>query len=322
MIAIPISGVKAEQAKLKAAIDIQWSEGLQNLHDLHNHASHDPAFSAAEITYLANIIQEFNKPDFLLFEPDELDLIMKRIGLAPDPPAGTKREKISKHIQRALKFRKLRGSFYPKYFHKIGVKSCVYCNSQLTITINRKRVGSKARFDVDHSRSQDKYPLLCISLFNLYPACASCNRVKSNRVIAFELYAHNPKKTYNRFVFELDPISESLFLNKGDVSDLKITFRDTLSLPSGTHPFKDSLYIQEVYETQKDVAGELIHRVKMYNRTYQATLKKSFPGLTLTPEDFKRAVVGNYVSDGEIHKRPLSKLAIDLARHLGFLDPL
>lgn len=91
-------------------------------------------------------------------------------------------------------YKKRRSDFYPKYFQKLGVKACVYCNSQLTVTVNSyeyKKDGSikqdevKEKFQVDHYLPKSEYPCFSISLFNLFALHVIIARVQSTSTLIF-----------------------------------------------------------------------------------------------------------------------------------------
>ena len=71
------------------------------------------------------------------------------------------------------------------------------------------------------------------------------------------------------------------------------------------------------YNTQKDLAAELIIKSKIYNDSYKKMLMNTFNKLYgKNPMMFKRIIVGNYTERNEIHKRPMSKFTQDIARQL------
>lgn len=88
-------------------------------------------------------------------------------------------------------YKELRDNFYPDYFEKIGIKSCVYCNSQLALTVRKVNGNRSAKFQVDHYYSKSEFPCFSISFYNLYPVCGSCNNSKSNNKVTFNLYSNN-----------------------------------------------------------------------------------------------------------------------------------
>jgi predicted transcriptional regulator len=230
------------------------------------------------------------------------------------------KKSLKKFILGALNYTSLRKSFYPKYFKEIGIKSCVYCNSQLSITAVKSNGGYSAKFDVDHYHSKDDYPFLSISLFNLYPACSSCNRAKSNNKIEFELYTKYTSKTLkSNYRFELSPYSKSKYLTTKDVNDIGFIFNEPKYSTSEVTKFNEVFHIERIYETQNDLIEELIIKSQIYNKAYLKTLKLNFDKLSLNPKLFKRTIVGNYTEDKDIHKRPMSKFIMDIAKELDLI---
>lgn len=202
----------------------------------------------------------------------------------------------------------LRSVFYPEYFSGIGIKSCVYCNSQLAVVSNR----SSAHFEVDHNLSKAKYPCFSISLFNLYPICGSCNKRKSKNDIDFKLYADDADAcTVSNFSFEIDKISLAKYLVNNDIMLLDIKFKEKLNLR-----FDKTFKIQGIYNTQKDLAEELIEKARIYNDAYKKTLVKSFGRLYTKSALGNRLLIGNYCEEKELHNRPMAKFTQDVAKQL------
>jgi hypothetical protein len=285
--------------------------------------------------YLESIIAIFtSNPDFLLWDSNKILSIKNSLGTVPLVPKiangipvivnGIPKQvtsPIKNQILLKLGYKGLRTSFYPEYFNKIGIKACVYCNSQLTISaIKNKKNQFSAKFDVDHHHSKDKYPFLSISLFNLYPACASCNRLKGIKEVQFELYtdvvATLKKSDYS---FKLDSNAKAKYLTTKDSKDIEFSFIEP-PYKAGITKFNDLFHIEGIYKTQLDLIEELIIKSQIYNNSYIKTLQDNFSKLNLHPELFKRTLVGNYTEDKDIHKRPMSKLVMDIAKELGLIE--
>lgn len=220
-------------------------------------------------------------------------------------------------ILETLNYSKLRSDFYPKYFKEIGIKACVYCNSQLAVSIDSNGK-DKAKFQLDHYLSKSKYPCFSISFYNLYPVCASCNIVKGDKNIEFELYSDDKKKTNkSKFNFLLEKGSVAKFLISRNYSDIEYTFEE----PSKDNQFQKTFDIQGIYDTQKDIIEELILKKEIYTKSYKHTLKSSFPKLFNNSTSLSnRIIIGNYSFADEIHKRPMAKFTQDIASQLKLID--
>lgn len=319
MISIDIAKVRAIQAKFKDNIATQREEALESLERIDITAYNDD-----EINYLVDVVKFFSIPNALIFEPKEIKKQINKIGCVP-----TDRDNVSlkKAILSALDYTSKRNSFYPEYFYELGIKACIYCNSSLTVSSCEIKPRSKkyrARFDVDHYHNKDKYPFLSISLFNLYPACAPCNRAKKISNVFFELYTDDLTKTLKSdFEFQFDLGSEATYLATKNHLDLKFTFKEP-SLPKtgDFKTFSDVFHIQELYETQKDIVEELVSKSKIYNVEYRKKLRESFDKLNLNDKLFERAILGNYTDEIDLHKRPLAKFTQDIARELGIIPKI
>jgi hypothetical protein len=58
----------------------------------------------------------------------------------------------------------------------------------------------------------------------------------------------------------------------------------------------------------------------MYDKYNILSLNNSFTKLNLKPDLYLRTLVGNYIKESEIHKRPMAKFMQDIARDLGIID--
>lgn len=243
------------------------------------------------------------------------DLILK----STDEPDDFKQFKDK--LIKILDYKKLRSgknretSILLKFFNEIGIKSCVYCNAQLSVVIEKKGGKLSSNFQVDHYIDKASYPCFSVSFFNLYPVCASCNNKKRNKEIGFQLYSENQQDLEKSpFEFEINRASLAKFRLSRNYNDLIVKFDDKNS------GLNAQMNVQEIYDTQKDLAEEIIVKAEIYNKSYGTSLKKSFAKLYgnngIKNLDFNRFIVGNYTDPKDIHKRPMSKFTQDIARQL------
>jgi len=203
----------------------------------------------------------------------------------------------------ALNYKARRTDLLPDYFHHLGIKVCIYCNSQSTLTFEREDGTFRSLLQADHNHPKDKYPYLAVSLFNLYPCCSSCNLHKNNNNIAFDLYSN--EKHESKIQFSLTDESLVHFTVNRDFRKIKFKVE-------GDKDFITKFHLNEIYDAHQDIAEELAVKSMIYNNAYKDELKK----LGITDDDIKRHVVGNYTDDNEMFKRPLSKFMADIARDL------
>jgi hypothetical protein len=194
----------------------------------------------------------------------------------------------------------------------------VYCNAQLAVSIERENDTISARFQIDHFYPQSSYPCFSISFFNLYPVCGPCNNIKREQPADFKLYSDDIVPLKSPYLFILDETSKLDFLRSGKIEDIQISFSEPPA--SGNGNLLQQLFdIQGIYNTQKDIAQELILKARSSPKSYKEGLNASLPGLFQSPEMINRLLVGNYTEEINIHKRPMAKFMMDLARQLGML---
>lgn len=225
----------------------------------------------------------------------------------------------------ALNYQKLRALPILPLYRDLKVNSCIYCNAQLNVVLdisfykNRPKKGQvkerKATFELDHFDAKSKYPFLAISFFNLIPCCSSCNKSKLVTDALFYLYT----ETDNLDVFEFQIEKKSLlkYWRTKDLNDIKIEFKSLVADPSILNNHKKIFKTEELYDTQKDVAEELIHKRFAYNRAYKMYLEKDYKQKLFSDQAIvNRLIIGNYDKPDEVHKRPLSKFTQDIAKQL------
>ena len=326
MIAISVDGVQKIIEKFSEEIDVHKQSAYDGLNSFL--IKHQSILTYSESEFVKSILDLIRADNSLIVgTPDSLEVVKKKLKGMSSIKNLKKRDLLKEGILKAFDYKGLRCTFYPKYFKEIGIKSCVYCNSQLAVAIdiedylNTKSGESvKAKFQVDHYYSKAEYPYLSISLFNLYPVCASCNIVKGNKKVDFQLYSNKKVKSEKsdfKFTLKDGVVSEYLITKNIDVIDFLF---EQINKPKkrkdDTKLVEDLFSIQEIYNTQKDLAEELIVKAQIYNKSYREELIKSFPDLINSSNMSSRFFVGNYTEPKDIHKRPMAKFTQDIARDL------
>jgi len=278
---------------------------------------------AEALNYIDKVIDEFKSINFISMSLKELEKIKDDIGKVPTIKTQFNgRDKITSlkdEILHIFDYDGKRSKFYPKHFSELGIKACVYCNSQLTVVIDESlnpdsgEVKYTAKFQLDHFYPKGKYPHLSIALFNLYPVCSTCNQTKStNENVDFKLYADKVIKS--EFSFKLDSKSKALFLLSRDSANLKITFENEFE-----ENYIDVFKINEIYKTQLDIAEETILKSLVYNQSYRDVLKNQYLKHRINDSLIKRFILGNYTEQSEIHKRPNAKFMQDIGKEVGLI---
>lgn len=229
-------------------------------------------------------------------------------------------QKFKEKILTAMGYKYRRSDFYPLYFQSLGIKSCVYCNSQLCVTVESSSKDLIAKFQVDHFWPKDEYPCFSVSLYNLYPTCASCNNKKGIKKVAFQLYKKIGSKDPSPYSFELHNHRTAVaqYLATRDPKVLKVLFNEPLP-GKGNERLNELFSIEGIYNTQIDIVEELIMKKEIYTTVYKKDLLKLFNHLFKSPVELDRLILSNYVELDEIHKRPMAKFIQDIARQIDLI---
>lgn len=279
--------------------------------------------------YLQVLIDNAKK--LILLKPTDIHKLEDELcGIIPQKQFEGSSKTFKDSILDSLQYEKLRSDFYPQIFYRIGIKACVYCNAHLTVGIEKKiklktktKFEYKSKFQLDHYYPKSIFPGFSISIFNLFPVCANCNLKKGKKRIDFELYT-SKRTSISKFKFVLPKGCVAKYLNTKDNRNLEIDFIEPkitkAKIAEGFEDISKILEIKELYNTQLDLVEEIIIKSKMYTKSYKNDLLKNFPTLLTNKEILNRILLGNYCTDAEIHKRPMAKLTMDIAKQLKIID--
>lgn len=221
-------------------------------------------------------------------------------------------------IVEAMRYEDLREKDFLIILVKLELKSCIYCNSQLTIVTDKNDTNTRsyARLELDHYYPKSIYPFLCTNFYNLYPVCGNCNRIKSTRDAKFALYTED-KNDIEAFKFCLKKSSVAKYLTNRKIEDIEFQFLPHPNSINDIAADHDEMFcIQGIYNTQKDIVEELIHKKEVYTEAYQEDLIEQFQNLFPDKAVINRLLIGNYDKPEEIHKRPMAKFIQDIASDL------
>lgn len=224
----------------------------------------------------------------------------------------------------AMRFKEVRGEeSLLKHFHQLGIKTCVYCNSQFAVTIDKSNGKYIGHYDLDHNLPKAQYPFLCTNFFNLVPCCAHCNSTKNDDDVKFCLY-EDGIAPLDVMQFEIDEARLASYFTKFKREDIVVKLKDLLNyLPDKETPaekFNQKFHIDDLCREHCDIIEELLWKAKIYNQSYISMLESQFSLLFPTDKDFNRFLLGNYDKPEDIHKRPLAKLIQDIARQLDMIN--
>lgn len=256
-------------------------------------------------------------PSVLIKEAEGLDKIVDKDGIKRVFSInGSAFSSLKDIINDRLQYPMVRKWIFTKFIGQIGFKTCVYCNSQYTITDEHDR----GYYQLDHWLPQSKYPYLSICFFNLYPCCGSCNRMKNNddeNKYAC-IYAEESSEDMELYRFSIEVGSLARYILTHDVNQLKIDF-EAAGDEYVIKPLKEKLFMDDLYHQFKDTAEDVVWKRMAYDKGYKESLSKArldFVGRA----NISRFILGTYDKDEDVHKRPLTKLTQDVARQLGVIE--
>lgn len=212
----------------------------------------------------------------------------------------------------AMRYDYIQSSIYPNYIGKLGIKACVYCNAQYAFAAKYEKDGF-INYQLDHWKPKSKFPFLSTTFFNLQPCCAHCNQKKKDRDAEFNLFTDD-ENTLRPMSFSAAQYSIVAYMccQQRDVLQIRFNSQDTKLKKNQ----EDLFQITTQYQAHKDIVEELLWKSKIYNSAIQEIYRYIFKDLKFKKSDFNRFIIGNYDTDEDIHKRPLSMMVRDIARQL------
>lgn len=235
--------------------------------------------------------------------------------------------------------------FFKNKNNDFDIHTCHYCDMTYInyfqyeeVAKNGKQKGIRTQFDLDHVLDKGRCPLVALSLYNLVPACPTCNgpHIKGKRVMNVNLNQRQKlSPTSNLYDFDnqvkiwLRPKTERIpntdFLKHLD--DYELDF-DTLSDTDYDKEI-DFLYLRERYNYHKCEAlrlaelkvkytsSKITEMAKIICNTGKGVLNEPVPIANMIIEQIKRDIFGLEFS--EKHHRAFHKLRKDI---LDFKDEI
>lgn len=259
------------------------------------------------------VVLHAEKTNFITLDIGEIKVLMDNLDVCPKTKKIFNENKLSfsEFLIETLGYSDSRRDFYPSFFADLGVKTCVYCNAQYALTHKRNKELS-ARYELDHVHSKAIYPYLSITLLNLVPVCGPCNKQKPKIWdLDFNLYTASVEKS--AYTFSISPHSRAKYLlnpkNNREILEIKLGIsKETDLCPQN---LEKVFSLEALYNTQKDLAEEIIIKSQIYTTTYKDMLQKSLRKFELQMTD--RIILGTYTEEKDILKRPMTKFAQDIA---------
>jgi len=212
------------------------------------------------------------------------------------------------------------------WFSALNIFTCPYCNHEwLTQIGNHVSRDSLLLFDVDHYFPKWNYPYFALSFYNLIPACTSCNeRIKLDGLLDLKDHFHPYVDDMDTALrFEVPITSASQFFRENVPVQLRLVPLPMALLADQVRAVKTSDFfrLSERYATHEDYAREVLQKSIKYDRSTLESLYSSHgKSMFQSKEQLVRMVLGNYPLAVDMHRRPLAKLAKDLAHGSPLMD--
>ncbi|MGD9655451.1 MAG: HNH endonuclease [Sulfuricurvum sp.] len=201
----------------------------------------------------------------------------------------------------------------------LDINTCPYCNRN---TIYNLKYSKKRTSELDHFYPISKYPFFGLSFYNLIPSCKVCNKIKSDNTDREYINPYDERFDFNKNAkFDFKVKGVNFYRSKEEIKltckiNKKISLEEKKRIKNNIQDFK----LFDLYQNHKDIVIELIQKEFTYNETYLDELMKNYEGtLFKNREDLMRLITCGYVSDEDLHKRPLSKLIKDISEELELL---
>ncbi len=215
----------------------------------------------------------------------------------------------------------IRSDYWERYdlAKELNVNTCAYCNRVYTFTVISESGIGVISPTIDHFFDKAKNPLFALSFYNLIPSCTNCNSIlKGCKELSLEDYVHPYLGGFGGHAkFNYIPLDVDSLI--GESVNLKV-FIDLDELSPINHQIKNNIDLFQldiIYTQHGDQVRELIKKKIMSNNRYIEILRhETYKGLSLTLEESYRLAFGNYYSESEFSKRPLSKMIKDLVERL------
>ena len=202
-------------------------------------------------------------------------------------------------------------NYYSEFFHRIdetiGYRNNMSLVKNLEITVcpycNRNYINSRKNHigaNFDHYYDKDTYPFFALTLGNLIPCCATCNRIKKN-------------ETYKFCPFDLESKDEVLFKVSLDENFSSIQLYFNSLRQDG-----NILELEEAYQIHQVDVNDMFEREEIYCQDYRKSLAELLEnkesGISFTESYFDAMIYGEIASDdfSNYLRSSLSKLKKDI----------
>ena len=204
----------------------------------------------------------------------------------------------------------------------ISVVKCPYCDRNYIANVSCKNEKIQATADLDHYHIKSRFPLFALSLFNLIPACHTCNSTFKGSQTASTTYPYDiDYQGYAHFQTKAS-FDDKLKLLQGysDVQfDIELKPDDKIASEIKDAITKDCevFKLQEVYALHKNLVRDLYWRSKIYYSDGYITHAENLLQNSSIEKDITWFLYGyDAADDGQDHENTLSKFRRDIIKEI------
>lgn len=223
---------------------------------------------------------------------------------------------------RSFTSRKVKWGAY-RFVEKLNTTVCPYCNRSFIHVYSGQ--SGRTRPQLDHFYSQESYPYLALSVFNLIPCCSICNTsFKGKKVFSIDSFMNPYKEGFEDYVVfnvRFQGNKDTDFM--GYATDLNV-FRVSIVRNRALNVKADFLNrarnninafkLRQLYNYHKDHVVDLLLKAKVYDHTQIQYFLDQYPDLFQSREEVLRMVNANYTNLEDLSNRVLAKLTRDVTR--------
>lgn len=213
------------------------------------------------------------------------------------------------------------------------VPVCPYCNRQY-ITKYGKIGEEETTADLDHFFHKSLYPFLALSVYNFVPSCSICNRTFKGTVDFYatpHLYPY-AQQSNGEMKFKLNDIKLLWEIERwkddGIEGQLAVKIEPGKKVNGNRKKAvdnnKQTFHLDDIYQSHTDQVYEIMCKALAYNdrrikdlyEAFEIVNQKGKSKLFSSEEEVREMIFGQYLNEGELHKRPLAKMTHDLLEDL------
>lgn len=203
-------------------------------------------------------------------------------------------------FEHVVNSQKKKASMRVRIVRAADVTVCPYCNRDYINSREDKVAGAQ----LDHFFSRSVYPIFAVSLYNLVPVCANCNRIKNAKTDEF---ASPFDETINWDVdvqFKYNPQTLSKF--KIDIESKNPAIINNI----------EKIRIKEAYQIHEVEMLELQEKYRAYEKSQTKEFADVLYNMKISNTEVKQIIFGPKLTMKEMRKKPLGKFMSDMCKEL------